>query len=153
LPEDKEISPDTAQILSEILRWSRFENFPKLRKILLDNLKTDQEKLVYELTNGENSRSDVAKQTGVPDSTVRNWWEKWYNLGILEPSGKRKGRPQKIMALEDMGIEVPKIPPKKPEVKQEKVTKAELQPTQESETQRSDEENARRKERQTRQND
>jgi len=142
LPEEKEISPDIVQILREILRWSRFENFPKLRKILLDNLKTDQEKLVYELTNGENSRPDVAKQTDVPDSTVRNWWEKWYNLGILEPSGKRKGRPQKIMALEDMGIEVPKIPPKKLEVKQEKVAKAEPQPTQESEAQKSGEGNA-----------
>lgn len=142
MPEEKEISPDIVQILREILRWSRFENFPKLRKILLDNLKTDQEKLVYELTNGENSRPDVAKQTDVPDSTVRNWWEKWYNLGILEPSGKRKGRPQKIMALEDMGIEVPKIPPKKLEVKQEKVAKAEPQPTQESEAQKSGEGNA-----------
>jgi len=142
LPEEKELPTDSVQILRELLRWSRFENFPKLRKILLDNLKTAQEKLVYELTNGENSRRDVARQTGVPDSTVNAWWEKWYNLGILEPSGKRKGRPQKIMALEDMGIEVPEIPSKKPEVKKEKVTKAELQPTQESETQKSGEENA-----------
>lgn len=143
LPEEKETSSDNAQILREILRWSRFENFPKLRKSLLDNLKTDQEKLVYEFTNGENSRSDVASQAGVPDSTVRNWWEKWYDLGILEPSGKRKGRPQKIMALEDMGIEVPKIPPKKPEVEEEKATKAEpSQPTQETLTQKSGKENA-----------
>lgn len=143
LPEEKETSSDNAQILREILRWNRFENFPKLRKSLLDNLKTDQEKLVYEFTNGENSRPDVASQAGVPDSTVRNWWEKWYNLGILEPSGKRKGRPQKIMALEDMGIEVPKIPPKKPEVKEEKATKAEPpQSTQETVTQKSGEGNA-----------
>jgi transposase len=142
LPKEKEMSSDNAQILREILRWSRFENFPKLRKILLDNLKTDQEKLVYELTNGENSRPDVARQTGVPDSTVRNWWEKWYNLGILEPSGKRKGRPQKIMALEDMGIEVPKIPSKKPEVKEE-ATKAEPpQSTKETVAQNSGEGNA-----------
>lgn len=141
LPEEKELTTDAVQILREILRWSRFENFPKLRKILLDTLKTDQEKLVYELTDGEKSRYDIAEETGISDSTVRSWWERWYNLGILEPSGKRKGRPQKIVALEDMGIEVPKIPPKKPEVKEEKVTKAEPKPTEEIVTQ-SGEQNA-----------
>jgi transposase len=124
LPEEKELPTDSVQILREILRWSRFENFPKLRKILLDTLKTPEEKLVYELTDGEKSRYDIAKETGIQDSTVRSWWERWYNLGILEPSGKRKGRPQKIMALEDMGIEVPKMPTKKPEVKKEKVTES-----------------------------
>jgi len=142
LPEEKELTTDAVQILREILRWSRFENFPKLRKILLDTLETDEEKLVYELTDGERSRYDIAKETGIPDSTVRSWWERWYNLGILEPSGKRKGRPQKIMALEDMGIEVPKVSPKKPEVKEEKVTKAEPKPTVETVTQESGEENA-----------
>jgi predicted ArsR family transcriptional regulator len=121
LPEEKELTSDAVQILREILRWSRFENFPKLRKLLLDTLETDVEKLVYEFTDGERSRYDVAKEIGIPDSTVRNWWEGWYNIGILEPSGKRKGRPQKIVALEDMGIEVPKIPPKKPEVKKEEL--------------------------------
>jgi len=130
LPEEKELTTDAVQILREILRWSRFENFPKLRKILLDTFETDEEKLVYELTDGERSRYDIAKETGIPDSTVRSWWERWYNLGILEPSGKRKGRPQKIMALEDMGIEVPKVLPKKLEPK-EKVTVAESKPTEE----------------------
>jgi predicted ArsR family transcriptional regulator len=129
MSENKETSIDNAGILREILRWSRFENFPKLRKLLLDTLETDIEKLVYEFTDGERSRYDIAKELGIPDSTVRSWWEGWYNLGILEPSGKRKGRPQKIMALEDMGIEVPKIPPKKPEVQEEKVTKTESKPT------------------------
>lgn len=107
--DDKLLAKNTLEILHEILKWSRFENFPKLRKILLDSLKTDQEKLVYELTDGEKSRYDIAKEIGISDSTVRSWWERWYNLGILEPSGKRKGRPQKIVALEDMGIEVPRV--------------------------------------------
>lgn len=143
MPEEKELTTDTVQILREILRWSRFENFPKLRKILLDTLKTDQEKLVYEFTDGEKSRYDIAKETGIPESTVRSWWDRWYNLGILEPSGKRKGRPQKIVPLEDMGIEVPKIPSQKPEVKEEKATKAEPpQSTQETVIQKSGEGNA-----------
>jgi transposase len=142
MPDEKELTPDAVQILREILRWSRFGNFSKLRQILLDTLETDVEKLVYEFTDGERSRYDIAKEIGIPDSTVRNWWESWYNLGILEPSGKRKGRPQKIMSLEDMGIEVPEIPPKKPEVKEETVTKAESKPSEEAITQKSGAENA-----------
>ena len=135
------MTTDALVLLREILRWSRFENFPKLRKILLDTLKTDQEKLVYELTDGEKSRYDIAKEMGIPDSTVRSWWDKWYNLGILEPSGKRKGRPQKIVALEDMGIEVAKVQAKKPEVKKE-IAKTEPEPAQEAETQESGEQSA-----------
>jgi len=135
------LTTDALVLLREILRWSRFENFPKLRKILLDTLKTDQEKLVYELTDGEKSRYDIAKEMGIPDSTVRSWWDKWYNLGILEPSGKRKGRPQKIVALEDMGIEVAKVQAKKPEVKKE-IAKTEPEPAQEAETQESGEQSA-----------
>ncbi len=112
MPE-KEIVPETPELLREILKWQRFESFPKLRKLLLDNLKTDQEKLVYEDTDGEKSRYDVSSDTGVPESTVKNWWAKWYDLGILQPSGKRKGRPQKLMSLEDMGIDLPKTSSKK----------------------------------------
>jgi len=120
MPKEKEITLNEIKeglnsletTLREILRWARFENFPKLRKILLDTLKTREEKLAYELTDGERSRYDVAKEMNLPDSTIRSWWERWYNLGILEPSGRRKGRPQKIMSLEDMGIEIPKTPEK-----------------------------------------
>lgn len=142
MPKEKELTTDTVQILREILRWSRFENFPKLRKILLDTLKTDQEKLVYEFTDGEKSRYDIAEETDIPESTVRSWWDRWYNLGILEPGGKRKGRPQKIVALEDMGIEVPKGPVKKPEANEEKQTTAESKPIEETETQKSGEQSA-----------
>lgn len=138
MSEEKELTTDATALLREILRWSRFENFPKLRRILLDTLKTDQEKSVYELTDGERSRYDIAKETGIPDSTVRSWWDRWYNLGILEPSGKRKGRPQKIVALEDMGIEVAKVQAKKAEVKEEVVkTEPEPKPAQENKIQKS----------------
>lgn len=139
--EGKELTTDALVLLREILRWSRFENFPKLRKILLDTLATADEKLVYELTDGEKSRHDIAEETGIPDSTVRNWWDRWYNLGILEPSGKRKGRPQKIVALEDTGIEVTKVQAKKPEVKKD-VAKTEPDPAQKAETQESGEQSA-----------
>lgn len=140
MPEEKESAPNTAEILLEILKWNRFENFPKLRKILLDTLRTDLEKLAYELTDGERSRRDIANMMGLPDSTIRSWWDKWYDFGILEPSGKRKGRPQKIMALEDMGIETPKLPSKKPEAKAEEA-KPEAQPTSGSEAQKAGEKN------------
>ncbi len=102
-------SDEAKQLLKEILVWSRFQNFPKLRKLLIDTLDSDIKKLAYELTDGEKSRYDIAKELNISDGAVRSWWEVWYNLGILQPSGKRKGRPQKLMSLEDMGIEFPKI--------------------------------------------
>jgi hypothetical protein len=116
LPEEKGAISDATQTLREILMWIRFENFAKLRKILLATLKTDEEKRAYELTDGERSRRDIGWKVEVSNSTIQSWWNKWYDLGIVEPSGKRKGRPQKIVSLEDMGIEVPKGSDRKPKL-------------------------------------
>jgi hypothetical protein len=56
--------------LQQVAKWLRFENLPKLRRILLKELDDDTKKLVFEFTDGEKSRRDIAGTLSIPDSKV-----------------------------------------------------------------------------------
>ncbi len=98
--------------IDEVAKWVRFQNAPRLRDLLLKELDTPQKKVAFELTDGEHSRRDIANEIEIDDSTVRDWWDRWYQLAVVEESEKWKGRPQKIVSLGKLGIEVPKLKPK-----------------------------------------
>lgn len=105
---------DTIQTtLQEILKWSRFQNLPQLRQVFEQQLDSDEKKLAFENTDGEKGYREVAKNSGVPAGTMQSWWNRWYTLGILEPSGTRRGRLKRICSLSDVGIEIPKTPSNK----------------------------------------
>lgn len=108
---------DVIQVtLQDILKWSRFQNLPRLRQIFEQQLDSDEKKLAFENTDGEKGYREVAKDSGVPAGTMQYWWNRWYTLGILEPSGTWKGRLKKICSLSDVGIEIPKMPSSKIEL-------------------------------------
>ena len=117
MPEKKEITlkeifdelGKNQMVLKEIARWLRFQNIGRLKEILLAELDTEEKKLAFENTNGELGVDDVANISSTPRDTVYGWWKKWFNLGIVEPSGTRKGRLGKICSLEDIGIKPPKL--------------------------------------------
>jgi len=100
---------DVQSSLKDVGKWVRFQNAPRLRDVLLKELDTPQKKVGFELTDGEHSRRDIAKEIGIDDDTVRTWWDRWFQLAVVEESEKRKGRPQKIVSLGQIGIEVPKL--------------------------------------------
>src|SRR2546422_3844829 len=95
--------------VAEVGKWVRFQNAPRIRDVLLKELDTPQKKVAFELSDGEHSRRDIAKELGLDDDTVRTWWDKWFQLAVVKESEKRKGRPQKIVSLGQIGIEVPKL--------------------------------------------
>jgi len=90
--------------LKEILKWSRFQNLPKLREVLEKELDDQGKKLVFENTDGQKSMRQVSAESAVPVPTIQGWWNRWYNLGILEPSETRRGRLRRICSLRDVGI-------------------------------------------------
>ena len=101
--------------LKEVGKWVRFQNVPRLRDLLVKELDSPQKKMAFELTDGEHSRRDIAKELEISDDTVRSWWDKWFQLAIVGESETRKGRPEKIVSLGEIGIEVPKLKVKQPE--------------------------------------
>jgi|SRR3990172_4874732 len=105
------ILKEIASTLSELLKWSRFAGMQQLRTVLAQNLKTDAEMLVYELSNGSRGTREVAKLAGVKsNATVARYWKKWSKIGIVEPSEKFSGRYQRICSLEEVGLTVPELP-------------------------------------------
>ena len=96
------------ELLSEILKWIRFSGAKEVKGVLTSALDTDQKKLVYHLSDGDNGTVEIANQSGVSDFTVRTYWKQWSKLGIVEAIKVRRGdRYKKSFDLEDFGIDVP----------------------------------------------
>ncbi len=94
--------------MKEVARWTKFRSVSGLRETLVRELNTPQKKLAYELTDGDHSRRDIAQILQITDDSIRSWWDKWYQLALVEESETRKGRPQRVISLNEVGIEVPK---------------------------------------------
>lgn len=108
LKEIKENLIGIQHSLKELLKWVKFQNFSSLKQLLQSELRDDAKKLAYENTDGTKGLREVGKVSGVPAPTVQGWWNRWYNLGIVDESLARKGRMERICSLKDVGIEIPK---------------------------------------------
>jgi hypothetical protein len=107
--EDENKLDSMNRTLQEILKWTRFANITKVKETLENELDTDEKKLAYENSNGENTLKDLVPLCGAPYGTITNWWPRWYRMGIMTESESRKGRMKKIISLQDIGISVPKV--------------------------------------------
>jgi len=100
-------------LLSEILKWTRFVGKQRLKALLHDSLKENVEKVIYELSDGKSLRKieKICKDNGysVSRGTINNYWDKWAALGFVEPSKRFKGRYERIASLKEVGIDFPKI--------------------------------------------
>lgn len=94
---------ETKHILREILKWQKVQGLKTLQELLPSLLDDHKKRTVYEMTNGQNTQTDIAKKAGVAGGTVSNWWKLWYSYGIL---GKDKNRYTKITSLKELGIPV-----------------------------------------------
>ncbi len=105
--------------LQEISKWTKFQGLEKLSQIIPSILKTDEEKVAFELSNGIRSAREIANETGIGKSTVTAYWRKWAKYGIVEESKKFVGRMGHLASLEEVGIELPPTLQKKKENKHE----------------------------------
>lgn len=97
------------ELLGEILRWTRLQGVQNARAVLTTTLKADTDKIIYHLSDGRPS-GQIAKVCGVTEVSVRNYWRRWFTVGITQPSKKYKGRFERSFSLEDLGIKVPAMP-------------------------------------------
>lgn len=91
----------------EQVKWSRLAGMEQLRTIFEKSLSSDEEKVVYELSNGEMSVRGIEKATGVGRTKISSLWKKWYHMGIMEKSEMYEGkRMKRSFSLADVGIEI-----------------------------------------------
>jgi DNA invertase Pin-like site-specific DNA recombinase len=78
------------QILREILVWLRLQGIYLLETSLLPSLlDSEDKKKVYQMTDGNLSVNEISKRTSVSVGSISNWWNQWYERGILLKEGKR----------------------------------------------------------------
>ena len=98
--------------LRDIKYWLQFSNRSKFRQIIVDNLRDDESKLVYTLSDGQRSTREIAKllsdvRKPITHGTVANMWKRWLVEGLVKPSPQYHGRYEKLAELETLGIKVP----------------------------------------------
>lgn len=103
------------EILEEMLKWVKVTSIPQVKKLVLDLLPTDEEKIAYHCSDGRSSQ-EVAKFAGVSYVTITKWWKIWARAGMAELIGVKGGeRAKRMFSLEDFGVEVPSPKESKPE--------------------------------------
>jgi len=97
--EKKDKQDRMIELLEEMLKWIKVTSIPHVKKLLLEILPSDEEKI-----------KAVAKFAGVSYVTVTKWWKIWGRAGLAEMMSAKGGeRAKRIFSLDDFGIEVPKI--------------------------------------------
>ena len=82
-----------------------------VRLEMLEHLNTDEKKIAYQLSDGERNSRDIAEIVGVSHMTIRQWWNKWFELDFIEQTEKYgKGRYKRLISLSKMGIPNPDTP-------------------------------------------
>lgn len=99
--------------LDELIFWTKFSALPTFRALLMDALREDVDKLVYELSDGERSTREISHMISeggrrITHVTVANMWQKWSLMNLVMPT-ERRGRYRRVVSLESLGIEVPPL--------------------------------------------
>lgn len=105
---DQDMEARVVTLLRELVSWTRFQALPAVKATLEAELGEDRKKVAFESTDGQRTLREVAAAAGVPFSTVKGWWNRWFQIGIVRESGARVGRMERICSLRDVGLDVPR---------------------------------------------
>lgn len=114
LTEDTNLLKRICDELRDIKYWVKLSGLPALRRAIQENLRDDESKLVYELSDGNRSTREIVSELNkfgivITHATITNIWRRWAAAGIVEPSERYQGRFRKVASLKSLGIEVPEI--------------------------------------------
>ena len=89
-------------LMTEMVAWLRFENRSALRSALGEILSTDNDRAIYELTDGARTQTAIAGEVGVSPRAVGYKWEAWSNAGVVfRPAGAKHLR--HLASIESLG--------------------------------------------------
>lgn len=113
LKDQTELLKEILCELTEIKNWTKIAGIPVLIRAINENLRDDEDKLVYELSDGNRSTREIVgelKKMGIKIThpTVANMWKRWAPSSLVIPSKHYKGRFKKLVSLENLGIELPR---------------------------------------------
>ena len=95
---------DILDVVSEIRSLLRVTTFLDVQKLLETTLETDEERLAYDLSDGERTQAEIAQAVRVTQPSISNWWKRWNQMGITIDSRRFAKRQQKAFDLAAYGI-------------------------------------------------
>ena len=95
--------------LREQSRWLRLLGLGTLRTLLPQLLKTEKQRLVYELSDGTRTVREIAAAAGVGIGTVSRLWTEWLAAGLCSESPRHAGRAERLVSLAALGMDVPNL--------------------------------------------
>lgn len=99
---------EVAEILEELLAWTRFAHTEGLRGLLRTELSERASFIAFQLSDGSRSQREVAEAAGVSQPTISRWWARWSRQGIMRQVGET---PTHLIDPADLGLEVPPATP------------------------------------------
>ncbi|MBW8011012.1 MAG: hypothetical protein FVQ83_07205 [Chloroflexi bacterium] len=95
-----------SQALHDIRNLLKISTGENVKAFLEKTLVSEQEKLAYELTDGENTQTQIAKKVNVTQPAVSFWWRKWNQINLSIDSPAYPGRQEAVFSLSEYGIKV-----------------------------------------------
>jgi biotin operon repressor len=89
-------------LLRELVAWTKFQARGSLVRALSDLLSTENDRRIYELTDGSRNGTEVAGEVGVSKAAVSQKWKAWRKAGVLIESPEARG-PQHLASIESLG--------------------------------------------------
>ena len=96
-----------ADLLEELLAWTRFAHREALVRVLDEVLTDDRHLRAYELTDGGHTQAEVAGGAGLAQPSISALWQKWRRLGLVH---EQHGRATHLVHPADVGLERSIIP-------------------------------------------
>ncbi len=84
--------------------WLRILGIQAIKDLIKENIKEEQDKKIYELSNGQASTREIARNVDSSHAKVASKWKEWASLGLVIPSESFQGRFKKIISLKDLGL-------------------------------------------------
>lgn len=108
MPQETSMLDQLDSVMRKLLVYVKLANYDNIRNRLIEILNSDDEKRVFEATDGNSSTRHIEATTGVDKNVISRWWNEWQKEGIVEESQKAQGRRCRVLSLADFGIEVPR---------------------------------------------
>lgn len=106
--ENRNESQDrVVELLEELVKWTRVTSIPDVKKLLVETLQHDTDKLAYHSSDGKRTSREVGAIATLGKNAITRRWKSWIRLGIVEPISVGVGiRAKSLFSLADFGIDL-----------------------------------------------